>query len=253
MAMVRQEKTMLSRRIESEKAIKRQQEGEQTDELPEMRNTDEWRNLPRMRISSEQNDEETGAKDREVCCEMIKTRHLILRPFEASDFDLIYRIYSDEDILKYTPFDPMDEKQAEKHLQKVIDDWKKEPCLSHEFAVCLREKKAKIGRAHVLVDPETDTGMIGMFLVQDYWGKHYASEIAESLICYSFRDLHLHRVNAVCNPENTASWKMLEKCGLRREALLLQKCRYVKKGLVSWHDELEYAMLVSEYSREEAD
>ncbi len=44
---------------------------------------------------------------------------------------------------------------------------------------------------------------------------------------------------------------MLEKCGLRRETMLLQKCRYVKTGIVSWHDELEYAMLASEYSEEE--
>lgn len=102
-----------------------------------------------------------------------------------------------------------------------------------------------------LIDPDTDTGMIGMLLVQECWGKHYASEIAEALICYSFKDLCLHRVNAVCSPDNTASWRMLEKCGMRREALLLQKCRYVKKGIVSWHDELEYAMLASEYDGEE--
>ena len=204
-----------------------------------------------MRIPSEQNDEEAGGKDREACCEMIETRRLILRPFEAFDYDLIYRIYSDEDILRYTPFDPMNEKQAEQHLQKVMDDWKREPCLSHEFAVCLRENGSKIGRAHILIDPDTDTGMIGMLLVQECWGKHYASEIAEALICYSFKDLCLHRVNAVCSPDNTASWRMLEKCGMRREALLLQKCRYVKKGIVSWHDELEYAMLASEYDGEE--
>ena len=185
------------------------------------------------------------------CCQMIETRRLMLRPFEAADSDLIYRIYSDEEILRYTPFDTMDEKQAERHLQRVMDDWQNEPLLSLEFAVCLKENEIKIGRAHVLIEPETDTGMIGMLLVQECWGKHYATEIAEALIRYCFETLHLHRVNAVCNPDNTASWRMLEKCGLRREAVLLQKCRYVKKGIVSWHDELEYAMLDSEYSRNE--
>ena len=67
------------------------------------------------------------------------------------------------------------------------------------------------------------------------------------MIRYCFEELHLHRVNAVLSPENIASWKMLEKCGLRREALMLQKCRYVKKGVTTWHDELKYAMLDSEY------
>ena len=182
---------------------------------------------------------------------MIETQRLVMRPFQASDSDLIYRVYSDEEILRYTPFDQMDETQAELHLQKVMNDWTAEPRLSYEFAVCLRENQAKIGRSHILIDPETDTGMIGMLLIQEYWGMHYATEIAEGLICCCFKDLHLHRVNAVCNPENTASWRMLEKCGLRREALLRQKCRYVKKGIVSWHDELEYAMRASEYSGKE--
>lgn len=184
---------------------------------------------------------------------MIETRRLIMRPFEASDFDLIYRVYSDEEILRYTPFDRMDEKQAEQHLHKVMEDWKKDPRLSYELAVCLKEDESKIGRAHILIDPETDTGMIGMLLLQKFWGNHYATEIADALIQYSFQYLQLHRVNAVCSPDNTASWRMLEKCGLRREALLLQKCRYIKKGIASWHDELEYAMLASEYGGKEMD
>ena len=53
---------------------------------------------------------------------MIETRRLIMRPFETSDFALIYHVYSDDEILRYTPFDPMDVKQAEHHLQKVMDN-----------------------------------------------------------------------------------------------------------------------------------
>ena len=179
---------------------------------------------------------------------MIGTDRLLIRPFEPDDFDIIFRIYSDEDILHYTPFDPMDEEQAAKHLSRVLKDWRKNPCLSQEFAVCLRENDEKIGRAHVLIDPETDTGMIGMLLLQDYQGQGYGTEITKALIRHCFEGLHLHRVNAVLSPENNASWKMMEECGLRREALMLQKCRYVKKGVITWHDELEYAMLASEYA-----
>ncbi|MCR5090972.1 MAG: GNAT family N-acetyltransferase [Oscillospiraceae bacterium] len=184
---------------------------------------------------------------------MIETPRLFIRPFEESDLDLIYRIYSDEELLRYTPFDTMDRAQAGQHLRRIMEDWRREPCLSMEFAVCLRETGAKIGRTHILTDPETDTGMIGTFLLQEYWGVRYATEIAEALIACCFNRLGLHRVNAVCNPENTASWKVLEKCGLRREALLLEKCRYVKNGVISWHDELEYAMLASEYKGQNRD
>ena len=90
--------------------------------------------------------------------------------------------------------------------------------------------------------------MIGWLLLKEHRGKHYASEMTEALLAFCFDELGLHRVNAVCNPENVASWKVLEKAGMRREALLKQKCRYVKNGVTTWRDELEYAILASEYA-----
>ncbi|MCR5135546.1 MAG: GNAT family N-acetyltransferase [Oscillospiraceae bacterium] len=178
---------------------------------------------------------------------MMETERLFIRPFEHGDIDLIYRIYSDEEILRYTPFDVKNRKQAEAHLTAIIKDWDAEPRLSYEMAVILKKTAEKIGRTHILIDPETDTGMIGTLLIQEHWGHHYATEVSEALLDFCFTHLKLHRVNAVCNPDNTASWHMLEKIGLRREALLRQKCRYVKNGNQSWHDELEYAILESEY------
>jgi len=128
-----------------------------------------------------------------------------------------------------------------------MQDWNQDPYLSCEFAVDLKENGHGIGRAHILIDQETDTGMVGTLLLKEYWEKRFATEIFEALIRHCFLELHLHRVNAVCSPENTASWKAMERCGMRREALLVQKCRYVKNGVISWHDELEYAILASEY------
>lgn len=182
---------------------------------------------------------------------MIETERLILRPFGYGDLELIYRLYSDGEILRYTPFDRMSRQEADAHLQTVIRDWNTNPRLSYEMAVIQKETGEKIGRAHILIDPDTDTGMIGGLLLQEHWGRHYANEMAEALIRYCFLELRLHRVNAVCNPENIASWKMLERVGMRREAYMKQKCRYVKNGDVSWHDELEYAMLASEFRDED--
>ena len=92
---------------------------------------------------------------------MIETERLILRPFEADDIDIIFQIYSDSETLHYTPFDPMSREQAEEHLCRIIEEGKRVPCLSYELAVVLKESGEKIGRTHILIDPETDTGMIG--------------------------------------------------------------------------------------------
>ena len=178
---------------------------------------------------------------------MIETERMQLRPFRTDDLDLIKALYCDEEILKYTPFDALTGEQAEAHLAHIVRDWEQQPLHSLEFVMERRDSGEKIGRCHILIDPETDTGMIGWFLKKEHHGQHYARESGEALIRYCFDVLGLHRINAVCNPENTASRKVLEHCGLRLEAMLRQKCRYTKRGAVSWEDELEYAMLASEW------
>ena len=185
---------------------------------------------------------------------MIETERLLLRPFSMDDLELIMSLYCDAEILRYTPFDTKSPLEAAEHLAKVVADWNRKPLQSLEFAMIRKTESTrpdeKIGRCHILIDPETDTGMIGWLLRKEYQGQNYARESGEALIQYCFDTLMLHRVNAVCHPDNIASRKVLERCGLRLEAHYRKKCRYVKKGIVSWEDELEYALLAEEHRRQ---
>ena len=176
----------------------------------------------------------------------IQTERLILRPFRPDDLELIRRLYCDDEILKYMPLDTMREEDAEMHLARIIREWGQPPRCNYEMAVLLKDTEERIGRAHIEIDRDTDTGMIGWLLTPEHWGRGYATEITRALIDHCFDALRLHRVNAVCNPENEASWHVMEKCGMRREAYYRKKCRYVKHGVSRWEDELEYAILDSE-------
>ena len=172
-----------------------------------------------------------------------ETERLLLRPFCHEDLELILLLYTDSEILRYTPFDILSREAAELHLAKIVRDWELDPQKSFEFVLVRKEDREPVGRCHILIDPETDTGMIGWLLLKEHWGKHYALESGEALIHCCFETLGLHRVNAVCNPANMASRKVLEQLGLRLEAYYRKKCRYQKNGVVSWEDELEYARL----------
>lgn len=177
---------------------------------------------------------------------IIETERLMLRPFTMDDFDIIYRLYSDEEILRYMPNDIMDEEQAGKHLERIVSDWDEVPLVSCEMAVILRETQQKIGRTRFHMDEETDTAMLGWLLLQPYWGQHLATEMTRAMIDYAFDTIGVHRVSALCNPDNIASWKAMENCGMRREAHYRKKVRYVRHGVPSWEDELEYAILREE-------
>ena len=181
---------------------------------------------------------------------MMETKRLFLRPFGKDDFEIIYQIYGDAEIMEYTPFDPLTREGAEKHLQKIMAGWEKDPVLDHEFAIIVKETGEKIGRCHVQIDEETDSAMIGWMLLKKEWGKGYATEMTEALLEYAFEGLKVHRVYALCNPANEKSWRVLEKFGLRREAHFQEKCRYTKNGKTFWQDELVYALLSAEYKKE---
>lgn len=178
---------------------------------------------------------------------MLETTRLILRPFCLEDLDLIFRLYSDKEIMRYMPNDLMNLETAQTHLGKIVRDWTERPLTNCEMAVISKEDQKKIGRARIHLDLEADTAMIGWLLLQDQWGKGYATEMTQALLAHCFDVLGVHRVCALCHPENIGSWSVLEKCHMRREAYYKQKCRYTKAGVPSWQDELEYALLDTEW------
>ena len=179
---------------------------------------------------------------------VMETPRLRLRRMSVGDLELIYRLYSDPEILRYSPFDTMDRPEAQRHLEDILQEWEKPVPENLEFAVVRREDQAVIGRCHIETDAETDTAMVGCHLLQAYWRQGYAGEICRALMDYSFETLGVHRVNALCNPENIGSRKVLEGCGLRLEAHFRKKCRYVKNGVTTWQDELQYAILREEWA-----
>lgn len=178
---------------------------------------------------------------------MIETERLTMRPFHDGDLDIIMSLYSNEEIMRYMPNDIMDAKKAQKHLDKIICGWEEKPQVNFEMAVILTDTQEKIGRSRIHLDYETDTAMIGWLLLKKVWGNGYAAEMTRALIDYSFDILKVHRVCALCHPKNIGSWKVLEKCRMRREAHFIQNCKYVKHGRIIWEDELEYAILKSEH------
>jgi len=53
-----------------------------------------------------------------------------------------------------------------------------------------------------------------------FWGRGYALESARAVLEFAFTSLGLPRVTAGANPANPASWRVLERAGLRRTGLV---------------------------------
>ena len=74
-------------------------------------------------------------------------------------------------------------------------------------------------------------------------GRGVATELVREGLAIAF-DMGVHRVEAGCFAENTGSWKVMEKVGMRREIHTVRDCMH-RDG--QWHDGYGYAMLAEEH------
>jgi RimJ/RimL family protein N-acetyltransferase len=91
-------------------------------------------------------------------------------------------------------------------------------------------------------------GELGWTLDPSYGGKGYATEAVRALIDISFKRLGLRRLHADCFYANEASWRLMERVGMRREQHTVKDSLHRTKG---WLDGLSYAILAEEWPAHE--
>ena len=85
---------------------------------------------------------------------------------------------------------------------------------------------------------------LGWVLHPDHAGHGYATEAVRELIRICFEDLGLRRVTAECFADNVASWRLMERVGMRREAHTVRDSLH-RSG--AWLDGMGYALLAEEW------
>lgn len=170
----------------------------------------------------------------------IFTERLIIRKFKSEDFLGLYSYLSDENVVKYEPYEPytMAEAQREAEYRSNSEDF---------FAVTLKNGRL-IGNLY-LGKRDFDSMELGYVFATEGQGKGYASEAAAALLDYAFDTLGSHRVIAECNPENVRSWKLMERLNMRREGEFKQNVYFKRdlNGKPIWQDTYKYAILSSEW------
>ena len=61
---------------------------------------------------------------------------------------------------------------------------------------------------------------VGYALARPYWGEGYMTEALRSVIDWVFTQPDIFRVQAICDVDNVASARVMEKTGMTREGLL---------------------------------
>jgi RimJ/RimL family protein N-acetyltransferase len=175
----------------------------------------------------------------------LRTERLLLRPFGDDDLQALYLMQSREDVTRYLYWGPRSSDEARHMLERLmrmtaIDD----DSSALRLAALLQDSGVLIGDFSLQrVSREHGQGEIGFIVHPDHHGRGYATEAASLLLRLGFEELGLHRIVGRCDARNTASARLMERLGMRREAHLREN-EFVKG---EWCDELIYAMLDSEW------
>jgi RimJ/RimL family protein N-acetyltransferase len=176
----------------------------------------------------------------------LHTERLLLRPFAAGDLDALLAIQSRDDVTRYLYWDP----RTAAEVREVLDRKVRSTAIIAEgdnlsLAAMLRESGELIGDCSLRwLSAEHRQAEIGFIFHPDHHGRGYATEAAAALLALAFENLRVHRVIGRLEARNTASARVLERLGMRKEAELVEN-EHVKG---EWQSEIVYAQLEREWA-----
>lgn len=166
----------------------------------------------------------------------LETERLILRRFYKSDLQDLYEYLSDEEVVRFEPYKPMNRQEAESTLGWRIST-------EEMIAVELKFNGKMIGNVY-LGKGDFEARELGFVFNRQYWGQGYGQESCEAVMKQAFA-AGVHRIYAECDPDNVASWRLLERLGFVREGHLRKNVYFWKdeRGNPIWKDTLIYGIL----------
>jgi RimJ/RimL family protein N-acetyltransferase len=175
----------------------------------------------------------------------LETERLVLRAFEDGDYDVVLAMQSRAVVVRYLHWGVRSEGEVREALQTKVASTaircEGDPLF---LAAVLKETNQLVGDVMMqLTSEEHRQAEIGFIVHPDHQGRGYATEATRVLLHLAFDELKLHRVVGRVEVRNTASARVLEKLGMRREAHLVEN-EYVKG---EWQSELVYAILDREW------
>ena len=181
--------------------------------------------------------------------ERIETERLVLRPYTTGDGPMYFAasLRNREHLAEYESGNVLmqlkDETHAEAVVRELAADWVARNC----FFIGIFAKAIGEWVGQVYVGPtnwELPEFTIGYVADVHHEGKGYISEAVRGILAMLFNDMGAHRIKSDCNENNIRSWRLLERCGFKREGHLRENRRNADG---TFHGDYLYGLLRREY------
>lgn len=175
----------------------------------------------------------------------IQTERLRLRPFTRGDVDGVFAYRRLEVVARFLFDHPLSREECALAVQQRIT----QTALGEVddkiiLAVELIETSTLVGEVSLIWrSVDARQGEVGWIFDPRFQGQGYATEAANMILDLAFRPGDMHRVSARCDVRNAASWRLMERLGMRREAHFREHAIFKS----AWDEEYIYAILWQEW------
>lgn len=151
--------------------------------------------------------------------EKFETKRLQLRKPLISDSVPIFNQYAqDAEVTKYLTWQPHKNiNETRQFVQRCLDVWK--DGTAFPWAVIRKLDQQFLGMVEITAIDHAGLN-VGYVLAKKYWGNGYVVEALKSIIKWGLKQPDIYRIWAVCDVDNAASARVLEKAGMQKEGIL---------------------------------
>ncbi len=171
---------------------------------------------------------------------VIETDRLIIRPMTVSDVGALKKWMPDKSIYTYWGKGPG---KAEKQPGLLFEKTER-PAKSFHLGIAEKDSNEVIGDLWVYLIENDRMAQTAVRLAKEKHGRGYGTEALSAMTEFCFAHTELQRLWTKVDVRNTASSRMLEKCGYTREGLIRQG-----KMVNTWCDYYIYGILASDLQR----
>lgn len=156
----------------------------------------------------------------------LETEHLYLRRVVKEDVNEVFTLRSNPETMKYIPRPLLvTNEDALEHIKMI--DAKIENNEGVNWAITLKDNQKLIGIIGLYkIKPEHFRAEIGYMLLPEHQGKGIIVEAIKETLNYGFEIMKLHSIEAIIDPDNYASERVLQKSGFVKEAHLKENEYY---------------------------
>ena len=161
----------------------------------------------------------------------LETDRLLIRDHRMEDLESHHQIFTNNESMYYHPDLKTDSfEKSKENLVNTINEISNPNRTQYFLRIENKYNHEHIGEIGYTVTAITPLGKLvhlGYFIYKNYWNMGFVSEALNELMRFAFEENDVFRIATSCLKENIGSERVMQKCGLIKEAELKQ---------AEWHD-----------------